>query len=247
MPKIHDFNEKIGDKIVESKHKKGAAAGAIGAGVAARGGSNALVAANGVLGGHVMKASVNAVGAQNTAVALRYAGGANAATIILPIGLFGYDFACDVGKYWKGEIDGVDLAENTTKNLATLAAGGCGGYGGAVIGAEVGMWAGPISAVAGAVIGAVVGGISAAWVGNSLAEESLKRFFGGSCDKRSMLRKSFRVLGLDQNASNEEIRKRYLALCKNNHPDKGGDNAKFVEINAAYEIIRASQGQRNRR
>lgn len=43
----------------------------------------------------------------------------------------------------------------------------------------------------------------------------------------------YEVLGIDSNASEEEVRQRYLALVKLNPPEK--DPAKFREIHQAYE------------
>lgn len=54
----------------------------------------------------------------------------------------------------------------------------------------------------------------------------------------------YKVLGVSQNASQEEIRKAYLALVKKYHPDRYTDegmkelaNEKLKEINQAYELL----------
>lgn len=47
----------------------------------------------------------------------------------------------------------------------------------------------------------------------------------------------FKVLGLPDTASFEEIRKRYKELAVKHHPDKGGDAEKFKDIAAAYEMV----------
>ena len=48
----------------------------------------------------------------------------------------------------------------------------------------------------------------------------------------------YKVLGVDKNASEEEIKKAYRQLAHKYHPDKqGGDEAKFKEINEAYQIL----------
>ena len=49
--------------------------------------------------------------------------------------------------------------------------------------------------------------------------------------------KLYETLGLEKSADEKEIRKRYKKLAIKHHPDKGGDEAKFKEINAAYEIL----------
>ena len=47
----------------------------------------------------------------------------------------------------------------------------------------------------------------------------------------------YTLLGIDTNASNEDIRKAYKKLAIKHHPDKGGDIEKFREIGNAYETL----------
>lgn len=45
------------------------------------------------------------------------------------------------------------------------------------------------------------------------------------------------ILGVNRNATQEEIKKAYRKLSLKNHPDKGGDVDKFKEISTAYDIL----------
>lgn len=48
----------------------------------------------------------------------------------------------------------------------------------------------------------------------------------------------YKVLGVEKNASKDEIKKAFRRLAHKYHPDKpDGDEAKFKEINAAYQIL----------
>ncbi len=49
------------------------------------------------------------------------------------------------------------------------------------------------------------------------------------------------ILGVDKNASESEIKAAFRALAHKHHPDKGGDEAKFKEINEAYQVLSDKQ------
>lgn len=47
----------------------------------------------------------------------------------------------------------------------------------------------------------------------------------------------YSVLGVNKNASQEEIKKAFRKKAHEYHPDKGGDEKKFNEINEAYQVL----------
>jgi DnaJ-class molecular chaperone len=47
----------------------------------------------------------------------------------------------------------------------------------------------------------------------------------------------YQILGVNENASQDEIKKAYKKLAMKNHPDRGGDTKKFQEISQAYDTL----------
>lgn len=47
----------------------------------------------------------------------------------------------------------------------------------------------------------------------------------------------YQTLGVDRNATPDEIKKAYRRLASQHHPDKGGDKTKFQEIQSAYDTL----------
>lgn len=47
----------------------------------------------------------------------------------------------------------------------------------------------------------------------------------------------YSTLGLKRNASEAEIKKAYRSMAMKHHPDRGGDEKKFKDISAAYDVL----------
>jgi DnaJ-class molecular chaperone len=47
----------------------------------------------------------------------------------------------------------------------------------------------------------------------------------------------YSTLGVDRNATQDEIKKAYRKMAMHHHPDRGGDEKKFKQISEAYEIL----------
>lgn len=52
-----------------------------------------------------------------------------------------------------------------------------------------------------------------------------------------MAKDFYKILGVARNATKEEVKKAYRALAHKYHPDKGGDEARFKEVNEAYQVL----------
>ncbi len=47
----------------------------------------------------------------------------------------------------------------------------------------------------------------------------------------------YKTLGVERNVSADDLKKAFRALAHKFHPDKGGDEAKFKEVNEAYQVL----------
>lgn len=56
-----------------------------------------------------------------------------------------------------------------------------------------------------------------------------------------MAKDYYQILGISRTASQDDIKKAYRRLAHQHHPDKGGDEKKFKEVNEAYQILSDQQ------
>ena len=69
--------------------------------------------------------------------------------------------------------------------------------------------------------------------------ECFQRCFDNDRDRA--LKRAYEVLGITSGAAPDVVRQAYLTKAKETHPDKGGNEQLFIELNSSYELIRASQ------
>ncbi|KAF3678307.1 DnaJ protein -like protein ANJ1 [Capsicum annuum] len=60
----------------------------------------------------------------------------------------------------------------------------------------------------------------------------------GRAPKKSDNTKYYDILGVQNRASQDDLKKAYRKAAIKNHPDKGGDPEKFKEIAEAYDVLR---------
>ena len=54
----------------------------------------------------------------------------------------------------------------------------------------------------------------------------------------------YKTLGVPRTATADEIKKAFRKLARKHHPDAGGDEAKFKELNEAYEVLKRREEAR---
>lgn len=146
-----------------------------------------------------------------------------------------------IRRWWDGEITGERCVKTIIDDTASIVGGCAGGVGGKIAGAiGGGMVFGPPGAVVGAVAGVVAGGVIGAIVARSLSELLTCQLFG--LPQSEAVENAYKILGLSTSASNGEINSRFRHLSRTYHPDKGGDEEKFVMLQSSMEIIRKYHG-----
>ena len=69
-----------------------------------------------------------------------------------------------------------------------------------------------------------------------------RRFFtGSSFSHLTMAKDYYAILGVPKGATEDEIKKAFRRQAHEHHPDKGGDQQKFKDVNEAYQILSDKQ------
>lgn len=59
------------------------------------------------------------------------------------------------------------------------------------------------------------------------------------------MRDLYEILGVDRNASDDDIKRAYKQKARRLHPDTGGDEEEFKELSTAYEVLKNPQAKAN--
>ena len=71
-------------------------------------------------------------------------------------------------------------------------------------------------------------------------------FFGGNRMNQNVdNNKYYKILGIDKNSNEKDIKKAYRRLAVIHHPDKGGDPEKFKEVTKAFETLSDPNKRKN--
>jgi hypothetical protein len=112
-----------------------------------------------------------------------------------------------------------------------------GGIGGGYLGVATGALLGPIGLVAGGFIGGIVG----SKLGETLSNILTQKLFG--LPKEEALENAYNFFGVKMTASNNEINTSYKNLCLRHHPDKGGSEEKFIEVQTNLAVIKEARNE----
>jgi hypothetical protein len=83
-------------------------------------------------------------------------------------------------------------------------------------------------------------------VGNSVAQSDFRKRQANMFAKNQYKGSDpFKDLGLSKNASPAQVRAAYLKIARQQHPDVGGDPAKFRRASEAYKEIQRRSGRRD--
>ena len=47
----------------------------------------------------------------------------------------------------------------------------------------------------------------------------------------------YEILGVSEDATQDDLKKAFRKAAVKHHPDRGGDKAKFQEMNEAYQVL----------
>eukprot|EP00968_Pinguiococcus_pyrenoidosus_P021167 scaffold2687_cov305-Pinguiococcus_pyrenoidosus.AAC.4 len=166
----------------------------------------------------------------------------------IAVGVYGGELLYDFYRYSvKKEISWAVFIQTAKRTVAAGVLSTICSIGGGIAGGTVGSCMGPLGTMIGFVLGSFIGGICGDYIGRVLVPVSADNDpVIDHPDKDEIVLEALRALDLDgvdtTNVRYSDVKKRYHALIRVHHPDKGGDAKQFIEITAAFAILRRKYG-----
>ena len=148
-------------------------------------------------------------------------------------GVFIYDCVINICKLYKGEITRRRCLKNIIDSAGTNISGVVGCFSMSLLFGFLGP--------GGAVLGGIIGGIIFSHFGNLIIDRLTRKFI--RIPKDEELEKAYHYFNVVMDASNKELHKAYRRTCLKHHPDKGGANEDFVEVQKTFDTIRRARGE----
>eukprot|EP01113_Clastostelium_recurvatum_P037667 TRINITY_DN5533_c0_g1_i1.p1 TRINITY_DN5533_c0_g1~~TRINITY_DN5533_c0_g1_i1.p1 ORF type:complete len:387 (+),score=34.69 TRINITY_DN5533_c0_g1_i1:85-1161(+) len=162
---------------------------------------------------------------------LRYTAKVCVATVPLVTAVLGVEVAQTMWRWHKGEIKGARCAQIVIEALVGTVGSVAGGAGGALIGTV----AGPVGAMVGGLIGSYFGFHAS----RSIIHERVVKFF--ELSPSEALDNAYYFLNLPPSCTNEAVNARYRVMALACHPDKGGRNEDWLELNMYLNMIKLAR------
>lgn len=144
-----------------------------------------------------------------------------------------YEALQSINAWWRGEISGRRCAKAIVDSACGIVAGAAAGVGGAALGS---LLLGPAGAVAGGVLGSVIGSQVAAALVDHLTTRLL------DLPRDVAVERAYAYFGLTHHASTAEVNAAYRRMALLAHPDKGGREGHFAEVQAHLAVIKKARG-----
>jgi hypothetical protein len=151
--------------------------------------------------------------------------------------------------WWDDEISGEQCAKKIINSLAGVAGGIGGGYLGSTIGKSIvtgigsamGKVIAPIYVELGSVIGSVAGAAAGAMAASKFSDWATEKIF--KLTKEDALKNVYNFMGLDTNASIDEINSSYTLLASKYNPyDENGNEDDWKKLQLSMGVITVSKG-----
>ena len=90
-------------------------------------------------------------------------------------------------------------------------------------------------------LGGIVGSVVGSMAGGTLCDRLTQSLF--NIPRTVALENAYRFLGVECNATNNEINRAFRKLCLKHHPDKGGNAEDFMTLQVHMQNIKFSRGE----